>query len=63
MQLPGKTINLWLRDISQAYTQSTTKLNRMILARLPQEIRHRYPDRTIMIVVKPLYEIAEAGIH
>jgi hypothetical protein len=61
IQLPGKTINLWLRDISQAYTQSITKLNRMILARLPQEIRHRYPDRTIMVIIKSLYGIAEAG--
>jgi hypothetical protein len=63
MQLPGKTINLWLRDIFQAYTQSIIKLNRIIFARLPQEIRHRYPDRTIIIIVKSLYGIAETGTY
>jgi hypothetical protein len=35
----------------------------MIFARLPQEIRHRYLDKTIMVIVKSLYEIAEAGTH
>ena len=35
----------------------------MILARLPQKIRHRYPDRTIIVIIKPLYRIAEAGTH
>ncbi|KAK1995303.1 hypothetical protein LX36DRAFT_659756 [Colletotrichum falcatum] len=39
---------LWLRDITQAYTQSATNLNRVILARLPVEIRHLYPANTIM---------------
>ncbi|KAK2004338.1 hypothetical protein LX36DRAFT_677081 [Colletotrichum falcatum] len=54
----GKTITpsllrdryvLWLRDITQAYTQSTTDLNRVILAHLP--------------VIRPLYGIPEAGTH
>ena len=63
MQLQDRKINLWLRDISQAYTQSTTKLNRMILAHLPKEIQHLYLEGTIMTVIKPLYEIAEAGTH
>ncbi|KAK1998419.1 hypothetical protein LX36DRAFT_656561, partial [Colletotrichum falcatum] len=35
----------FLRD---AYTQSTTNLNRVILACLPVEIRHLYPVNTIM---------------
>ena len=56
-------MHLWLRDITQAYTQSETKLNRTILARLPKQLIHRYPEGTIMIVVKPLYGIAEAGTH
>ena len=63
MQLQDRKINLWLRDISQAYIQSTTKLNRMILAHLPKEIQHLYPEGTIMTVIKPLYGIAEAGTH
>ena len=56
-------MTLSLRDISQAYTQSTTKLNRMIIARLPKEMEHLYPHDTVMLVVKPLYGIAEAGTH
>jgi len=54
---------LWLRDITQAYTQSATPLNRVILARLPAQIRHLYPANAIMMVTKPLYGIAEAGTH
>ena len=54
---------LWIRDITQAYTQSTTLLQRTILAYLPKEIEELYPKGTIMIVLKPLYGIAEAGTH
>ena len=57
----GKRI--WLRDITQAYTQSETPLQRTILAELPKQIRHIYPEETIMAVIKPLYGIAEAGAH
>jgi hypothetical protein len=35
----------------------------MILAQLPKEIQHLYPERTIMIIIKLLYGIAEAGTH
>jgi hypothetical protein len=52
-----------LRDVTQAYPQSKSKLFREILARLPTELQPRYPPRTIMRVVKPLYGIAEAGVH
>src|SRR5437773_527890 len=58
-----KGMQLWLRDITQAYTQSTTVLQRTILAHLPEQIRHLYPRDTIMVVIKPLYGIAEAGTH
>jgi hypothetical protein len=54
---------LWLRDITQAYVQSTSDLARKILARLPAQIRDQYPAGTVMHVVKPLYGIAEAGTH
>jgi hypothetical protein len=40
-----------------------TKLNRMILAQLPKEIQYLYLEETIMVVIRPLYEIAEAGIY
>jgi hypothetical protein len=56
-------MTLWLRDITQAYVQSTTFLQRQILAYLPKEIEHQYPKGTIMVVLKPLYGIAEAGMH
>ncbi|KDN61036.1 hypothetical protein CSUB01_12638 [Colletotrichum sublineola] len=39
---------LWLRDITQAYTQSATLLNRVILVRLPVEIRHLHDANAIM---------------
>jgi hypothetical protein len=38
-------------------------LQRTILADLPEQIRHFYPQESIMMVVKLLYEIAEAGAH
>ncbi|KAM4061501.1 polyprotein [Hirsutella rhossiliensis] len=52
-----------IRDITMAYTQSQTKLARVILAALPQELKRRYPEGTILRIVKPLYGIAEAGAH
>jgi len=58
-----KKTNLWLRDITQAYVQSATNLQRTILAHLPTQIAHLYPKNTIMVVIKPLYGIAEAGTH
>ena len=61
LQIEG--MQLWLRDITQAYIQSTTVLQRKILAHLPKEIQHLYPPDTIMAVIKPLYGIAEAGTH
>jgi len=54
---------IWLRDITQAYVQSTTLLNRLILANLPKELQHLYPQNTLMEVKKPLYGIPEAGNH
>ncbi|KAI0997433.1 hypothetical protein K3495_g10752 [Podosphaera aphanis] len=56
-------MHLWLRDITQAYVQSQTALQRTVLAYLPKQIHDQYPDDTIMVVVKPLYGIAEAGAH
>ncbi|MDB5910367.1 MAG: polyprotein [Massilia sp.] len=53
----------WLRDITQAYVQSETPLNRTILAYLPTQIKHHYPEGTVMRVIKPLYGLAEAGTH
>ena len=56
-------MEVMIRDITQAYTQSKTPLNRVILAHLPAELKSKYPEGTILRIVKPLYGIAEAGIH
>jgi len=61
--LMSRDASLWLRDITQAYVQSTTRLNRTILARLLIQLQHQYPPDTIMVVIKPLYGIAETGTH
>ncbi|KJZ68527.1 hypothetical protein HIM_12082 [Hirsutella minnesotensis 3608] len=55
--------SVFLRDITQAYIQSKTPLNRTILARLPAELVPRYPPDTIIHVILPLYGIAESGLH
>jgi hypothetical protein len=54
---------LWLRDVIQAYTQSEDLLQRTILAELPKQLKNAYPEGTIMVIIKPLYGIAEAGAH
>lgn len=54
---------LYLRDISQAYVQSSTELNRLILAKPPKEIAASIPENTVMRLIKPLYGIPEAGTH
>ncbi|KAM4055473.1 DUF1421 multi-domain protein [Hirsutella rhossiliensis] len=36
---------------------------RTILTYLPTELQGKYPNRTIIRVIKPLYGIAEAGVH
>ncbi|KAJ5904893.1 uncharacterized protein N7473_001809 [Penicillium subrubescens] len=61
--LSEKNISLSIRDITQAYVQSTTSLNRLILAHLPKEIKSKFSAGTIMVVRKPLYGIPEAGTH
>jgi hypothetical protein len=56
-------MTLWLWDITQAYTQADDDLQRTIIADLPMQLRDAYPKGTIMVVVKPLYGIAEAGAY
>ena len=56
-------VDLYLRDVTQAYVQSTTKLNREFYVRPPQELAHRFPPDAILQCVKPLYGIPEAGNH
>ena len=54
---------LWIWDITQAYTQLTTLLQRMILTYLLKKIEELYSKGTIMTVLKLLYSVAETGIH
>ena len=60
--LTGDT-TLDLRDITQAYPQAQSTLKRVILAYLPKELEGKYPANTIIRVIRPLYGIAEAGVH
>lgn len=61
--LMGTGMTVELRDVTQAYPQSKSELARTILARLPKELEARYPPGTIMRIIRPLYGIAEAGVH
>ncbi|KAI1001772.1 hypothetical protein K3495_g6428 [Podosphaera aphanis] len=54
-------INLYLRDISQAYVQSTTSLTRKFFVRPPIDIE--LPPGTVWQAKRPLYGIPEAGNH
>lgn len=54
-------LGLYLRDISQAYVQSTTQLNRDFFVRPPPELS--LGKDAILKVIKPLYGIPEAGNH
>ena len=52
---------LYLRDITQAYMQSKTQLNRQFYVRPPAELKLQ--KGTILRVIKPLYGVPEAGNH
>jgi hypothetical protein len=58
-------VTLNLRDISQAYVQSTTLLNRDFYIRPPEELIQQLGIRkgSILRVVKPLYSVPEARNH
>lgn len=53
--------DLYLRDISQAYVQSTTSLNRKFYVRPPRELGLQ--EDSILQIIKPLYGVPEAGAH
>src|SRR6266568_6572548 len=56
-------IAVYLQDIIQAYTQSKTHLQRLILIYLLEQIRYQYPKDIIIVILKPLYGITKAGTH
>ena len=53
-------LNLFFRDISQAYVQSTTSLARKFFIRPPVELGL---GDAILKVIKSFYEVSEAGAH
>lgn len=55
--------NLHLRDVSQAYVQSTTLLNRQINGKPPRETADSLPPNKDLAILKHLYDIPEAGTH
>ncbi|KAI0999081.1 hypothetical protein K3495_g9115 [Podosphaera aphanis] len=59
----NKNFKIMLRDITQAYIQSSTNLNRRFLARSPRQIAHLFPPGAILLMMKPLYGIPESGNH
>ncbi|RAL62926.1 hypothetical protein DID88_004767 [Monilinia fructigena] len=52
---------VYIRDITQAYTQSTSNLHRTFYAHAPEEMN--LPTGMILLVIKPLYGVPEAGNH
>lgn len=52
-----------LRDITQAYTQSKTDFNCIVIYYLPIKLKKRYLKGTILLIIKPLYDLAEAKNH
>jgi hypothetical protein len=58
-----KGMFLWLRDVTQAYTQFESPLQRTILAELLEQMRNLHPKGTIMVVMRPFYGVAEAGAY
>ena len=54
-------LNVYLRDITQAYTQSTTKLNQDFYVRPPQGVPQW--SGIYLKVIKLLYGVPKAGNH
>lgn len=52
-----------LQDIMQAYIQSKTGLNCIIIYYLLAKLKKRYLKGTILLIVKPLYCLAKTGNH
>jgi hypothetical protein len=59
--LYNDNLSLYLQDITQAYTQSKTQLNRDFFVRPPVELK--LTGGSILQVIKPLYGVPEAGNH
>jgi hypothetical protein len=56
-------VQFWIRDVTQAYIQSTTHLNRDFYIRIPSDLQRFFPGCEFLKVERPLYGIPEAGNH
>ena len=58
-------VNIFLCDISQAYVQLNTNLNREFYVQPPQELEEELGigKHNVLKVLKPLYGVPEAGNH
>ena len=54
-------LQFFTRDISQAYTQSDTRMKRPVFVKAPKELG--LSDDMVLRVDLPLYGIPEAGVH
>lgn len=52
-----------LQDITQTYTQSKTEFNLIVICYLPVKLKKKYPESTVLRVIKILYGLAEAANH
>ncbi len=55
------SLQIFTRDVTQAYTQSSTRINRPIFVRAPPELG--LSDDKILQINSPFYGIPEAGVH
>lgn len=56
-----KNTRPFTRDVTQAYLQSETNLERDVYISAPEEMN--LPPGTVLKVVKPLYGVPESGLH
>ena len=59
--LRNQKMKIMLWNITQAYIQSKRELNCIVICYLPIKLKKKYPKGTILLVMKPLYSLAEAG--
>jgi hypothetical protein len=55
--------HLYLRDITQTYTQSKSPLNRMFFIRSSLDLDIDLSDDAILRIIKSLYNVSEAKAH
>ena len=54
-------LKMWIRDVTQAYIQSDSNVDRDIFIRAPKELE--LPPGKILKVLRPLYGLPEAALH